>query len=43
MENEIINISINDEQYKKFEKVYNYALSMTKKEVDQAVEGMYHK
>lgn len=34
--------SIDDEQYKVDIKVYNYALAMTKKEVYQAVEGLYH-
>ena len=34
--------SIDDEQYKVDIRVYNYALAMTKKEVYQAVEGLYH-
>lgn len=34
--------SIEDEQYKVDMKVYNYALDMTIKETQQAVEGMYH-
>ena len=34
--------SIDDEQYKVDTRVYNYALAMTKKEVYQAVEGLYH-
>ena len=35
-------LSIDDEYYKNYNKVYKYALDMTKKELDQAVEGMYH-
>lgn len=35
-------ISIEDEKYKKFPKSYNYAMDKTKKELQQAVEGMYH-
>ena len=34
--------SINDEVYTCNEKVYNYAVEMTKKEIYQAVEGLYH-
>lgn len=36
------NASINDSQFIRNEKAYNYALDMTIKEVHQAVEGMYH-
>lgn len=36
------NISIEDDSYKLFPKVYKYALEMTTKECYQAVEGMYH-
>lgn len=35
-------VSIEDQLYKKFDKAYNYALDMTLKETQQAVEGMYH-
>ena len=35
-------LSINDEYYKHNERVYNYAMDMTEKELMQAVEGMYH-
>ena len=36
-------MSIDDPKYKEYgEKCYNYALSRTKKELKQAVEGMYH-
>lgn len=35
-------LSITDEKYKKYIKLYNYAMSMTEKETQQAVEGMYH-
>ena len=34
--------SINKEQYKDFPKAYEYAMDMTIKETEQAVEGMYH-
>ena len=35
-------MSIEDESYKTFEKAYKYAMDMTIKEPQQAVEGMYH-
>ena len=35
-------LSINDEGYKTFGKAYQYAMDMTIKETQQAVEGMYH-
>lgn len=35
-------MSIDDNKLKAFEKVYEYALEMTKKEIHQAVEGLYH-
>ena len=38
----IENISIDDEDYKYYNKAYNYALEMTERELKQAVEGMYH-
>ena len=34
--------SIENEEYKKYEKAYKYAMNMTIKEVHQAVEGLYH-
>jgi len=34
--------SIEDKRYKKFPKVYEYAIDMVTKETYQAVEGMYH-
>ena len=34
--------SINNELYKTYPKVYEYAMDMTTKEVYQAVEGLYH-
>lgn len=40
--NNITDVSINDNRYKKFEKAYKYAMDMTIKECNQAVEGMYH-
>ena len=36
------NAGIEDGEYKSRPKVYTYAMDMTKKEVHQAVEGMYH-
>lgn len=33
---------IEDEEYKIYPKTYKYAMDMTKKELKQAVEGMYH-
>lgn len=36
------NVSIDDLVYKKFPRVYKYALKKTEKEAKQAVEGMYH-
>lgn len=36
------NLSIDDDYYKTYDKVYQYALDMTKRELKQAVEGMYH-
>lgn len=33
---------INSELYSRFEEAYNYALDMTSRELQQAVEGMYH-
>lgn len=35
-------LSIDDDYFKEDSKIYQYALDMTKKEVHQAVEGMYH-
>lgn len=35
-------LSIDSDIYKASEKWYNYAMKMTKKELKQAVEGMYH-
>lgn len=35
-------MSIEDENYKKYQKAYKYANDMTKEETYQAVEGMYH-
>lgn len=35
-------LPIDSEQYKKFEKVYRYAMDKTEKELMQAVQGMYH-
>lgn len=35
-------LSIEDEEYKLYPKVYNFAIDMTIKETKQAVEGMFH-
>ena len=35
-------MSIEDERYKKFPRVYKYAMDKTEKELMQAVQGMYH-
>lgn len=35
-------MSIDDDGYKTFGKAYDYAMDMTKREVHQAAEGMYH-
>ena len=35
-------MSIEDEQYKKYPKAYRYAIDMTEKELMQAIQGMYH-
>ena len=35
-------MSIKDESYKQYSKAYNYAIDMTERELQQAVEGMYH-
>jgi len=40
--NNITDVSINDSRYKQFEKAYQYAMDMTVKECDQAVEGLFH-
>ena len=39
---EIIDISINDKEYKAYKKAWKYALDMTIKETNQAAEGMLH-
>lgn len=39
---EVENLSIDNDIYKNNKKVYNYALTKTEKELNQAVEGMYH-
>jgi len=36
------NVSIENPIFKKFSKVFEYALEKTKQELEQAVEGMYH-
>ena len=39
---DITQISIEDDVYRKHKRAYEYACEMTEKEVHQAVEGMYH-
>ena len=39
---DIRNLPIEDDLYKSNEQAYDYALDMTVKELNQAVEGMYH-
>ena len=39
---QITETSIDDAWYKDFPKAYEYAMDMTKRELKQAVEGMYH-
>ena len=39
---QITETSIDDAWYKDFPKAYGYAMDMTKRELKQAVEGMYH-
>ncbi len=34
--------SIENKVYKSYRRVYEYAMQMTKRELDQAVEGLYH-
>lgn len=41
-ESEITGLSIDDESYKMVPDVHEYAVHMTKKEIYQAVEGLYH-
>lgn len=38
----ITEISIEDKRYKKYSKAYDYAVDMTKREIYQSVEAMYH-
>ena len=35
-------LSIDNDYYKNYNKVYEYAVDMTKRELDQAAEGMFH-
>lgn len=39
---DITTIPITSFKYQAYEKAYRYAMDMTKKEINQAVEGMYH-
>ena len=38
----VVDVSIDDDWYKKIPKVYKYAMDMTIKETEQAVEGLMH-
>lgn len=38
----VVDVSIENDSYKKYYKAYNYAIEMTEREIKQAVEGMYH-
>mgnify|MGYP002510969653 CR=1 FL=1 len=40
--NIIGNTSIESDVYKQYEKVYKYAMDMTRREINQASEGMFH-
>ena len=42
LKEKIKKIPIDSEKYKKFKKVYEYALKMTERETYQAVEGLFH-
>lgn len=42
LKNKIKQVPINSDKYKKFQRVYEYALKMTERETYQAVEGLYH-
>lgn len=35
-------LSIDDPLYKRYKKAYHYACEETKRELEQAVEGLYH-
>lgn len=39
---ELLTFSIEDNFYKEYPKAYKYAMEMTERETQQAVEGMYH-
>lgn len=39
---ELFNLSIGDEFYKKEPAAFRYAMDMTEKETQQAAEGMFH-
>lgn len=38
----IIDVSIEDDEYKKHKKAYKYAMAMLQKELNQSVEGLLH-
>jgi len=39
---DVIDVSIDDEKYKKHKKAYQYAMDMLQKEVHQSIEGLLH-
>lgn len=39
---DVVNVSIEDDAYKKYAKVWEYALAMTQKECEQGAEGLLH-
>lgn len=42
LDGDFSNLSIEDDEFKKWNLAYKYAMDMTEKECQQAVEGMYH-
>ena len=42
LKNKIKQVPVDFNKYKKFKRVYEYALKMTERETYQALEGLYH-
>ena len=42
LKNNIKQVPVDFNKYKKFKRVYEYALKMTERETYQAIEGLYH-
>ncbi len=38
----VIDVSIEDKEYKKHKKAYKYAMDMLQKEIHQSIEGLLH-